>query len=151
MRDMLSKAISFAYDKHEGVLDRAGVPYILHPLAVMSSVEPDLEAMIVAVLHDVIEDTDTTLLELAVEFGADVAEGVEAVSRREDETYRLFIRRAARHPVGRKVKIADIRHNMDLSRLPPEERAWGKRMIKERYEWALRILEHYFCTFSKTT
>jgi (p)ppGpp synthase/HD superfamily hydrolase len=112
----LEHAISLAVEAHRGQKDRAGAPYILHPLRMMFRVETDAEK-IVAVLHDVVEDTGWTLDRLRAEgFPEDVVAAVDHLTRREGESYDEFVRRAAAHPVARRVKIADLEDNMDVRR-----------------------------------
>lgn len=112
----IEDAIALAVQAHRGQKDRAGAPYILHPLRMMFRVETDAEK-IVAVLHDVVEDTDLTLDALRAEgFPEDVVAAVDHLTRRESESYEEFVRRAAAHPVARRVKIADLEDNMDVRR-----------------------------------
>ena len=114
----LERAIEMAVEAHEGERDKAGETYIRHPLRVMEAVETE-EARIAAVLHDVVEDADCTLEEVKQEFGPDIRDAVDALTRRkeEDEPYMEFVERAAANPIAREVKIADIEDNMDLTRL----------------------------------
>lgn len=112
----LDRAIIVATRAHSGQTDRAGQPYILHPLRVMLKMSSE-EARIVAVLHDVLEDTDVTAHDLAAEgFSEEIVEAVQAMSRREGEDYQDFVRRAKQNSIARTVKIADIEDNMDPSR-----------------------------------
>ncbi len=114
----LERAIEIAAAAHAGQLDKAGQPYILHPLRVMLRVDGAHER-IAAVLHDVVEDTPVTLQRLQVEgFAAEVVAAVEALTKRPGETRLQAAARAAAHPVARAVKLADNAENMDLSRLP---------------------------------
>ena len=120
----LEKAISLAVRAHEGQVDKAGAPYLLHPLRVMLRMVTE-EEMIVAVLHDVAEDASVSLQDLRrMGYTENVVEAIESVTRRHHEPYEEFIRRVAANPIGRKVKVADLEDNMDLSRLkqPPESR-----------------------------
>jgi (p)ppGpp synthase/HD superfamily hydrolase len=113
----IEDAIALAVRAHRGQKDRAGAPYILHPLRMMFRVETDAEKM-AAVLHDVVEDTDWTLDDLRAEgFPEEVVAAVDHLSRREDESYEEFVERAAAHPVARRVKIADLEDNMDVRRM----------------------------------
>ncbi|HEX6041952.1 HD domain-containing protein [Longimicrobium sp.] len=113
----LEEAIAIAAQAHRGQTDRAGAPYILHPLRMMFAVRTDAERM-AAVLHDVVEDTDWTLDALRGRgFSDEVIDAVDHLTRREGETYDDFVRRAARHPVARRVKLADLEDNMDARRL----------------------------------
>lgn len=96
---------------------KAGAPYILHPLRVMFSMADDAER-IVAVLHDVVEDSDTTLDDLRAEgFPEEIVLAVDSVTRRKGESYGEFTDRAGRNLIGTKVKIADLEDNMDIGRI----------------------------------
>ena len=114
----LERAIEIAVQAHKGASDKGGAPYILHPLAVMHNLDTDDEK-IVAVLHDVVEDTEWTFEKLLGEgFSVTVLDALRSVTKQDDgEDYFDFIRRAKTNPLGRKVKIADIRHNMDVTRI----------------------------------
>jgi guanosine-3',5'-bis(diphosphate) 3'-pyrophosphohydrolase len=128
----LERAIALAAEKHAGQLDKAKAPYILHPLRVMLGVET-LEEKMAAVLHDVVEDTDVTLADLAAEgFSPAVVRAVDALTRRKGEDYMDFVRRAGADPVARRVKLADLADNMDLSRLPNPGEADNVRLEKYR-------------------
>jgi hypothetical protein len=114
----LEQAIAFAAKAHEGQVDKAGEPYILHPLRVMLRVTT-IEERIAAVLHDVVEDTEVTLEMLTNEgFSEAVVNAVESLTKRPDEDYDAFVLRAALNPIGRRVKLADLMENSDLSRIP---------------------------------
>jgi (p)ppGpp synthase/HD superfamily hydrolase len=135
----LERAIAIAASAHEGEVDKAGAPYILHPLRMMLSVDTT-EARMAAVLHDVVEDTPVTLEQLRKEgFPGPVIAAVEALTKRDEEDYEAFIRRAGSHPIARKVKLADLRDNSDLSRIAqPTER---DRQRLEKYRAAIQYLE----------
>lgn len=113
----IEDAVVFAAEAHRGQVDRAGHPYILHPLRLMCNVESDTER-IIAVLHDVIEDTDYTLDDLRQRgYSEEIVEAVDCLSRRDDETYEEFIQRIKPNRLARRVKLADLRDNMDIRRL----------------------------------
>jgi (p)ppGpp synthase/HD superfamily hydrolase len=112
----LERAIEIAATAHAGQQDKAGAPYILHPLRVMLA-QKEPAQRIAAILHDVVEDTPWTLEQLRAEgFSDDVLSAVDALTKRKGEDYFAFVDRAGRDPVARAVKIADIRDNMDVSR-----------------------------------
>lgn len=135
----LEKAIRIAAAAHEGQVDKAGSPYILHPLRVMLRV-PSPEARMAAVLHDVVEDTPWTLDQLQAEgFPPAVLQAIDSVTRREGESYEDFVRRAAQDPVGRLVKRADLLDNLDLSRIETPTAKDHERVAK--YRNALKILD----------
>lgn len=125
----LAKALArFA---HEGQTDKAGQPYYLHPFAVAEGVESEDEK-ITALLHDVIEDTSVRIETIRDLFGTEVADAVLSVTRREDEDYYDFVWRAKENPIGRAVKLADLAHNMDLSRIPEPTEKDYRRLAKYR-------------------
>jgi (p)ppGpp synthase/HD superfamily hydrolase len=114
----LDDAILLASEAHHGVMDKSGQPYILHPLRVMFQCETQAER-IVAVLHDVVEDTDRTFDDLRnMGYSEEVLAALDCVTKRDGESYEQFVERAAANPIARRVKIADIEDNMDVRRLP---------------------------------
>ena len=119
----LNRAIEIAVETHEGMTDKAGEPYILHPLRVMLSVN-GASARIAGVLHDVVEDSEWKLEDLRREgFSDEVIAAVDGVTRRDGEDYFQFCERAARHPIARAAKLADLEDNMDLERIAWRERS----------------------------
>jgi len=113
----LNQAIALAARAHEGQFDKAGAPYVLHPLRLMLR-QPSLEGMMVAVLHDVVEDTGISLADLRADgFPPSVVEAVAALTRRPQESYEDFIQRLAPNPLARRVKLADLEDKLDLRRL----------------------------------
>lgn len=148
----LERAIAIAATAHAGVKDKAGAPYILHPLRVMLNVTTP-EARIVAVLHDVVEDC--ALLGYTFEFiekqgfSENVMAGLRAVTKQADEEgkhsdegyeekYMRFVLRAMRDPIGRLVKIADLEDNCDLSRIASPTEKDHDRVA--RYRRALELI-----------
>ncbi len=121
--ELISEALKFAYKKHHGQVDKAGVPYIFHPLAVVEflpeSHQCDETAVCAALLHDTLEDTNTTKEELTFIFGQKIADTVEILTRPKDMSYDEYIKRIAQHgsTVAISVKIADLFHNSMSSRL----------------------------------
>ena len=113
----LEDAISLAVHAHRGQLDKAGQPYILHPLRVMLALRDEIE-MMVGVLHDVIEDTGLTLADLQrMGYSSIVMETLNILTKRPEDDYDDYIARIKPHPMARQVKLADLKDNMDLSRL----------------------------------
>lgn len=115
--NMLERAIQIAVDAHAGQKDKSGKPYVLHPLRVMLRMETEQE-MIVAVLHDVVEDTECTLGELdgAGLLPSFLVASIDAITHREDETYNEYIERVSWNPLATRVKLADLEDNMSLER-----------------------------------
>jgi (p)ppGpp synthase/HD superfamily hydrolase len=135
----LAHAIRIAAEVHEGQLDKAEQPYVLHVLRVMFGCQSP-EAQVAAALHDVVEDSDWTLDDLQREgFSETVVEIVDALTRREGEDYFDFARRAAATPLGREVKRADLLDNMDIRRIAnPTEKDWERL---RRYRAALDMID----------
>jgi (p)ppGpp synthase/HD superfamily hydrolase len=134
----LEQAIELATKLHDGQVDKGGERYIEHPLRVMNSVEGETEK-IVAVLHDTVEDTSVTVAELEDLFGSLVASAVKALTRLAGEDYFEFIDRVKQNPIAAKVKVADIKDNMNLARLKTISDQDRKR--NEKYKKALSILQ----------
>ena len=113
----LEQAIALAAKQHEGQVDKANSPYILHPLRVMLNV-PTIEHKIVAVLHDILEDTETTIEDL-YQFGFQehIIDAIVALTKKQGETRLEAAQRARQNPIARVVKLADINDNMNLSRI----------------------------------
>ena len=129
-------AVSIAAQAHRGQVDKAGAPYLLHPLRMMLRMTSEA-AMMAAVLHDVVEDTDWTLDRLRDEgLPEEVIEAVDCLTRRDGESYQEFVGRVRTNSIARQVKVADLEDNMnllrisrlgakDLERLEKYHRAWS--------------------------
>ena len=126
----LEQAIELAVKHHKGQYDKAGKPYILHPLRLMMSVDTDDEK-IVAVMHDLVEDTHITIAYLRTAgFSEKVLSALDCVTNRDNEDYESFIERIAQNPLATKVKLADLEDNMDLSRISEPSKKDYKRIEK---------------------
>jgi (p)ppGpp synthase/HD superfamily hydrolase len=131
----LENAIAIAVEAHRGQKDRAGAAYILHPLRVMARLNFEAE-QIVAVLHDVVEDTDWTLDRLRQEgFSDDVLQAIDCVTKRDGESYEDFVKRSAGNPLARRVKIADLEDNMNVRRLDGVTPMDAERLNKYLRAW----------------
>jgi (p)ppGpp synthase/HD superfamily hydrolase len=114
---LLDLAIKIAEKAHQGQFDKANQPYILHPLMVMAQMD-DFESKIVAVLHDAIEDSDLTITELSQQgFPELITEAIAAITKLDSELYDDYLLRVMGNAIALKVKIADVKHNMDISRI----------------------------------
>lgn len=116
-KELKQKADAIAAEKHAGQKDIAGADYIGHPRRVADRCS-SVKTKIVALLHDTIEDTDVTpeyLLEQG--FSQEIVDAVLSVTKRKNEDYFDFCRRAGENKIGREVKLADLHDNMDVSRL----------------------------------
>lgn len=114
---LYQQALAIAKDAHKGQVDKAGVAYIHHLLYVASLVEGEL-AKTIALLHDVVEDSDWTLEDLRKEgLLEEVVQAVGILTKKRNENYEEYILRVKQNPLARQVKLADLQHNSDLSRL----------------------------------
>ncbi len=134
----LGRAIELAKQHHESQTDKAGNPYIEHPLRVMNQMKSE-EEKIVAVLHDIVEDTDISLNDLRNEgFSEEVVSAVECLTKQDGENYDSYIERISFNPFAVKIKLADLEDNRDLTRLPQVTDMNLERL--EKYEKALEKL-----------
>jgi hypothetical protein len=143
---MLDKAIQVALNTHKGQKDLAGKPYILHPLRVMMKMDTE-EEMVVAVLHDVIEDGGSLEFSLAG-FPTKIVIAVQVLSHHKGEPYEVYIKRISKHDLATKVKLSDLCDNLNPERtsvLDPVKNA--KRKVKylqaqeflQKTEWEKRV------------
>lgn len=134
---MLDKALKIAYEAHKNQVDKGGAPYFLHPIYVALLMDTT-DQKIVALLHDVVEDTDITLDDLRREgFPEYIIEAVDAITHR-GESYEEYIKKVETNALAFAVKLGDIKHNMDISRLKNITEKDIKRV--EKYKKALAYL-----------
>jgi (p)ppGpp synthase/HD superfamily hydrolase len=132
----LEDAIALAVEAHRGQRDKAGQTYILHPLRVMMRLETETARM-VAVLHDVVEDSPFSLTRLReLGYPEAVLDALDGLTKREGETYEAFIERIRPNPLARQVKLADLEDNMDVRRLPTLTPKDAERLARYRAAWA---------------
>lgn len=138
---LTNKALQIAYEAHQGQVDKAGLPYIFHPFHLAEQMTDEISTC-VALLHDVAEDTDVSLDDLAREFPPEVMEPLQKLTHQPGTSYADYIVGLRDDPVAKKVKMADIRHNSDMSRF-----AGGKPIsprdaarLDEKYKMALVLL-----------
>ena len=131
----IEDAIKLALDKHHGQVDKGGAPYILHPLRIMFGMQTETE-QIVAVLHDVVEDSDVTLDDLRrMAFSEAVVEALDHLTRRDGESYEQFIQRIKPHQLAVRVKLGDLRDNMDIRRAGELDEKALERFQRYRAAW----------------
>ncbi len=132
----INKALEIAVKAHSNQLDKGGNPYIFHPIRVALNCQTE-EEKIVALLHDVIEDTDTSIEQLEAEgFSKEILESIISLTKKEGEDYMSFIKRVATNRTATNVKLQDLADNMDTSRLN------GKKHWKyETYQQATEYLK----------
>ena len=144
--DLTKKAMLIAYRQHSCASDRSGLPYVFHPYHLAEQMGDDEYAICAALLHDVVEDTDMTLEDLEHQgFPAEVIDALKCLTHEEGVPYLgKYIEDIKANPLARKVKLADLRHNSDPSRLPPaknqKELSWREQHM-QKYVKAIEFLE----------
>jgi len=142
---LISKVITLAVEAHDGQTDKVGDPYIFHPLRVMMDCNT-LTEKIVAVLHDIVEDTDITFEDIRALFSSDqtlgrtVVDAVDAMTKRDGEKYEDYLLRVKQNPIALSVKLSDIQDNISPKR---QERLSieNRTMLQKKYEKALLFLQ----------
>jgi len=133
------KALEIAKKAHSGQVDKAGIDYILHPMYLAKQM-PTVDLKIIAILHDVLEDSDYTREDLIREgIREEIVEVIEILSRKETETYMEYIERVSKHQSAKIIKKVDLKHNMDISRFKNPELI--NESLLKRYKKALKYLE----------
>ena len=124
---------------HKDQVDKSGLPYVFHPAHVAEQMT-DEATTIVALLHDVVEDTDYTLEDLAAEgFEKEILEAVALMTHEDDVPYLDYVAKLKNNPIARAVKLADLAHNSDLSRIGEIDEETRKRL--EKYKKAIALLK----------
>ncbi len=137
--DNTKKAMKLCFKAHKDQVDKSGMPYVFHPFHVAEQMT-DEATTIVALLHDVVEDTDYTLEDIAAEgFGKDILEAVALMTHEDDIPYLDYVAKLKENPIARAVKLADLAHNSDLSRIGEIDEETKRRL--EKYKKAKDILE----------
>ena len=136
--DETKKALKLCFEAHKNQVDKSGMPYVFHPFHVAEQMT-DEATTIVALLHDVVEDTDYTLEDLAAEgFGKDLLEAVALMTHEDDVPYLDYVAKLKDNPIARAVKLADLAHNSDLSRIGEVDDETKQRL--EKYKKAIALL-----------
>ncbi len=137
---LTKKAMQIAYDAHHGQRDKAGMPYIFHPLHLAEQMDDDISCC-AALLHDVVEDTAVTMEDLRKDFPEEVIRVLTLLTHREDQDYFEYVRAVKADPIAVKVKLADLAHNSDQTRwigsgITEEQLAY----FRKKYQKAKAIL-----------
>lgn len=137
--DKTKRAMKLCFDAHKNQVDKSGMPYVFHPFHVAEQMTDEVTT-IVALLHDVVEDTDYTLDDIAgMGFGQDVVDALALMTHDKNVPYLDYVAKIKDNPVARKVKLADLAHNSDLSRLGEIDEKSKERLVK--YRKAIAILD----------
>ena len=139
--ELTNRAMRLAYDAHRGQVDKCGIPYIFHPFHLAEQMEDEISCC-VALLHDVVEDTAVTLADLEGQFPPAVTEAVALLTHGDGVPYEDYVRAIARDPVARRVKLADIAHNSDQSRMAGCDgiSKAQRQYLRDKYDRARRVL-----------
>ena len=136
---LTNEAMKLAYKAHHGQVDKGGIPYIFHPYHLAEQMDDEYSTC-AALLHDVVEDTDITLEQLRQIFPEPVIEAVATLTHSKEEPYPDYVRRVCQNPIAKKVKLADLRHNSDESRLENADEA-VLAYFREKYRKAFEIIK----------
>ena len=135
---LTKKAMKVCFEAHKDQLDKTGLPYVFHPFHLAEQMDDEIST-ICALLHDVVEDTDTTLEDLdEMGFPKEALEALALLTHAPEVPYMDYVREISRNPIATKVKIADLKHNSDVTRLDFVDEWALKR--NQKYNEALRIL-----------
>ena len=133
------KALKLCFEAHKDQVDKSGLPYVFHPFHLAEQMQ-DENTTIVALLHDVVEDTEYTLDDLrAMGFGDEVMEALSYMTHDPAVPYMEYVARIRENDIARRVKLADLRHNSDITRLDSIDQKALDRVAK--YAQAIRLLE----------
>lgn len=135
------KALKISFEAHKDQVDKCGIPYVFHPFHVAEQMTDEITTC-TALLHDVAEDTDITIEDLR-EYGfpEKVLDALELLTHQKDESYLEYINRIKDNPVAKAVKLADLEHNMDMSRIEHPSAIDFERLKK--YRWAVVLLNDW--------
>lgn len=131
-------ALKLCFEAHKNQTDKSGMPYVFHPFHLAEQMK-DEDTTIAALLHDVVEDTDYTIADLKqMGFPTNVLEALELLTHNDGTPYMEYVAKIKDNPIAKAVKLADLEHNSDLSRLDTVDEKALKR--KEKYGQAIRLL-----------
>ena len=131
------KAINIAYNAHMGQEDKFEIPYIFHPYHLAEQMDTE-EECIVALLHDVVEDTNVTMEELEKEFSKTIIDALKLLTHDKTTDYMEYIKNIKGNSLATKVKLADLKHNSDKTRLTHITKKYASK--KQKYEEAIKLL-----------
>ena len=136
---MTKKALKLCFEAHKEQVDKSDMPYVFHPFHLAEQMKTE-ESTIVALLHDLVEDTEYTINDLtSMGFGKDITNAIALLTHADGVEYMDYVRAIKENPIAKAVKLADLKHNSDLSRLDDiNEKALQR---KEKYQKAIALLE----------
>ncbi len=135
--ELTKNALKISFNAHKDQLDKSGMPYVYHPFHLAEQMDDEYSTC-AALLHDVVEDTDTTLDDLAKIFPKEVTDAIALMTHDDNVPYLDYVRTIKSNPIASKVKLADLKHNSDLTRLDAVDDKALERV--EKYKKAIKIL-----------
>ena len=137
--DMTKRAMKLCYEAHKDQVDKSGIPYVFHPIHLAEQMS-DEDTTVVALLHDVVEDTEYTLVDLIQRgFSPKVIDALKLMTHNDSVPYLDYVENLKQNPIARTVKLADLRHNSDLTRLKEVDEKALERV--QKYKKAIQILD----------
>lgn len=136
---LTNRAMQIAYQAHHGQVDKCGMPYIFHPFHLAEQMD-DEYSVCVALLHDILEDTCYPKEALATEFPQEIMDALDLLTHEEGVPYLEYVEKIKSNPLAKKVKLADLMHNTDSTRIPLDGPAAQQR-LEEKYIKAFEILK----------
>lgn len=138
--EMTKKALKLSFEAHKNQVDKSGMPYVFHPFHLAEQMK-DVQTTIVALLHDIFEDTDYSLDDLSLMgFGDKIIEAISLMTHDKNIPYMDYVVQISKNQIAKAVKLADLKHNSDLTRLDAVTDKDLKRM--EKYKKAIALLEN---------
>ena len=137
--EQTKRALKLCFEAHKDQVDKSGMPYVFHPFHLAEQMTDEITT-VVALLHDVVEDTDYTIADLqAMGFPTEAIDALRLLTHDKAVPYMEYVARIKQNPIATAVKLADLRHNNDLTRLDsPDEKALAR---VEKYRKAIKLLE----------
>lgn len=137
--ELTNEAMKIAYRAHHGQVDKGGIPYIFHPYHLAEQMTDEYTTC-VALLHDVVEDTDITLDELAKTFPREVIDALALLTHADGVDYYEYVAKIKDNPIAKTVKLADLTHNSDETRMAGMADPATLKRWEEKYRKAFEIL-----------
>ena len=133
------KALKLCFEAHKEQVDKSGMPYVFHPFHLAEQMQTE-ETTVVALLHDLVEDTNYTIKDLtSMGFDKNITDAIALMTHADDVEYMDYVREIKNNPIAKAVKLADLKHNSDLSRIENVDQKVLER--REKYLKALALLE----------
>jgi (p)ppGpp synthase/HD superfamily hydrolase len=138
--ELTKKALALCFLAHKEQTDKTGLPYVFHPFHLAEQMDDEIST-VCALLHDVVEDTDYTLDDIsAMGYPKEVTDALALLTHEDGVPYMDYVEKIAGNATAKKVKLADLRHNSDLSRLSPEQIDEHALKRTKKYEQAIKLL-----------